>query len=78
MPAPFDTTMERSQAIQQIRDACKIIVQQFMKIHPAVPHLQHAETQDEFYKTLHQMTVELETIKKKLGKLERDDASTLL
>jgi hypothetical protein len=53
-------------------------VQQFMKIHPAVPHLQHPETQDEFYKTLHQMTVELETLKKKLGKLEREDSSTIL
>ena len=70
--------MERPEAIQQIRDACKIIVQQFMKIHPAVPQLQHPETQDEFYKTLHQMTVELETLKKKLGKLEREDVSTLL
>ena len=59
--------MERPEAIQQIRDACKIIVQQFMKIHPAVPHLQHAETQDEFYKTLHQMTVELETTQKETG-----------
>ena len=70
--------MERPEAIQQLRDACKIIVQQFMKIHPAVPHLQHPETQDEFYKTLHQMTVELETLKKKLGKLEREDSSTIL
>jgi GTP1/Obg family GTP-binding protein len=70
--------MERSAAIQQIREACKIIVQQFMKIHPAVPHLQHPATQDEFYKTLHQMTVELETLKKQLGKLEREDASTVL
>ncbi|MDB6132606.1 MAG: hypothetical protein JWM59_849 [Verrucomicrobiales bacterium] len=70
--------MERPEAIQQIRDACRIIVQQFMRIHPAVPGLQHPETQDEFYKTLHQMTVELETLKKKLGKLEREDSSTVL
>ncbi|RYD33721.1 MAG: hypothetical protein EOP86_12710 [Verrucomicrobiaceae bacterium] len=70
--------MERPEAIQQIRDACRIIVQQFMRIHPAVPALQHPETQDEFYKTLHQMTVELETLKKKLGKLEREDSSTVL
>lgn len=70
--------MERPAAIQQIRDACKIIVQQFMKIHPAVPHLQDPATQDEFYRTLHQMTVELETLKKKLGKLERGDDSAIL
>ena len=70
--------MDRPAAIQQIRDACKTIALQFMKIHPAVPHLQDQETQDEFYKTLHQMTVELETIKKRLGKLERADDSSLL
>jgi thymidylate synthase ThyX len=70
--------MERPEAIQQIRDACKIIVQQFMKIHPAVRQLNHQETQDELLKTLHQLTVELETLKKKLGKLEREDSSTVL
>ena len=70
--------MERPEAIQQIRDACKIIVQQFMKIHPAVRHLNHGETQDELIKTLHQLTVELETLKKRLGRLEREDSSTLL
>lgn len=70
--------MERPEAIQQIRDACKIIVQQFMKIHPAVRHLNHEETQDELIKTLHQLTVELETLKKRLGRLEREDSSTLL
>ena len=70
--------MERPEAIQQIRDACKIIVQQFMKIHPAVRHLNHEETQDELIKTLHQLTVELETLKKRLGRLEREDSSTIL
>ena len=36
------------------------------------------ETQDELFKTLHQLTVELEVLKKKLGKLEREDSSTVL
>ncbi len=70
--------MDRPEAIQQIRDACKIIVQQFMKIHPAVRHLNHQETQNELFKTLHQLTVDLEVLKKKIGKLEREDASTVL
>lgn len=70
--------MERTEAIQQIRHACKIIVQQFMKIHPALPHLQHQETQDDCYKILHQLTVELESLKKRIGKLEREDSSTIL
>ncbi len=70
--------MERPEAIAQIREACKGIAQQFMKIHPAVPQLRDGETADAFYRTLHQMTVELETLKKMLGKLERADASTEL
>lgn len=70
--------MEKSAAIQQIKDACREIVRQTMKIHPAVPHLQHQETQDAVLKAMHQLTVELEIIKKVTGRLEREDASTVL
>lgn len=70
--------MEKTAAIQQIRDACREIARQTMKIHPAVPHLGHEETQADVLKALHQLTVELEVVKKKVGRLERDDESTLL
>jgi len=70
--------MERSAAIQQIREACKTIALQFMKIHPALPHLGHEETFKDSLKAMHEMTVQLETIKKKIGKLEREDDSSLL
>ena len=70
--------MEKPAAIQQIREACREIVRQLMKIHPAVPHLGHAETQEEVFRALHQLTVDLEVVKKKVGRLERDDESTLL
>lgn len=70
--------MDRPAAIQQIRDACSLIVRQFMRIHPAVPGLQHQETQDEAYRILHRMTTDLESLKKMLGKLERSDDSTEL
>ena len=70
--------MEKAAAIQQIRDACREIARQMMKIHPAVPHLGHAETQEDVFKALHQLTVELEIVKKKVGRLEREDESTLL
>ena len=70
--------MDRPAAIQQIRDACKAIALQFMKIHPALPHLQDAETMADSLKCLHEMTVQLEIIKKKIGKLERQDDSTVL
>jgi len=70
--------MTRPEAIQQIRDSAKAIALQMMKIHPALPHLQDAETMGDSLKSLHEMTVQLETIKKKIGKLEREDDSMLL
>lgn len=70
--------MTRPEAIQQIRDACKTVALQFMKIHPALPHLQSPETMAECLKAVHEMTVQLETIKKRVGRLERQDDSSLL
>lgn len=70
--------MTREAAIIRIRDAAKHIVLQFMKIHPALPGLNDAETMGDCIKSLHEMTVQLEIIKKKIGKLERSDDSTLL
>lgn len=70
--------MTRPEAILQIRDACKTVALQFMKIHPALPHLQDSETMADSLKALHEMTVQLEIIKKKIGRLERQDDSTLL
>lgn len=70
--------MDRPAAIAQIREASKNIALQFMKIHPALPGLNDAETMSDCIKALHEMTVQLETIKKKVGKLERADDSTVL
>ena len=70
--------MERTAAINQIREACKNIALQFMKIHPALPHLKDDETMKDSLKAMHEMTVQLETIKKKIGRLERADDSTVL
>lgn len=70
--------MERPAAIAQIREACKNIALQFMKIHPALPHLKDDETMKDSLKAMHEMTVQLETIKKKIGRLERADDSTVL
>jgi len=70
--------MERPAAIAQIREACKNIALQFMKIHPALPHLKDDETMRDSLKAMHEMTVQLEIIKKKIGRLERADDSTLL
>jgi thymidylate synthase ThyX len=70
--------MNRESAIAQIREAAKNIVLQLMKIHPALPALNDAETMGDCIKSLHELTVQLEIIKKKIGKLERSDDSTLL
>jgi thymidylate synthase ThyX len=70
--------MDRPAAIAQIREAAKNIALQFMKIHPALPGLNDAETMGDCIKALHEMTVQIEIIKKKVGKLDRQDDSTLL
>ena len=70
--------MERPAAIQQIQEACKQIALQFMKIHPAIRNLGDQETQSECLKSMHEMTVHLESIKKRLIRLEkRDDSAEL-
>jgi len=67
--------MTRPEAIQQIRDAARGIAQALFKIHPAVPHLADEPAQAEIFKHLHQLTTELEAVKKKLAKLEARDES---
>lgn len=68
--------MDRAEAIAQIREAAKNIALQFMKIHPALRALNDEATSNECFKAIHEMTVQLELIKKKVGKLEREDDST--
>jgi hypothetical protein len=70
--------MERPAAILQIQEACKQIALQFMKIHPAIRRLGDPEIQSECLKSMHEMTVHLESIKKRLIRLEkRDDSAEL-
>jgi thymidylate synthase ThyX len=70
--------MEKSAAIQQIRDVCNIITRELMRVHPAVPPLADKEAQDEIFKTLFELTKNIEIIKKRLARLEAKDSSTLL
>ncbi|MST00509.1 MAG: hypothetical protein EXS29_04250 [Pedosphaera sp.] len=65
--------MDRKAATEQIRAVCKTIAIEMMKIHPAVPGLADKETQDEIYKTLYELTKQVEVIKKRLAKLEKND-----
>jgi hypothetical protein len=67
--------MDREAAIAQIRQACNGISMELMKINPAVSALCNKEAQDEIYRTVFELTKEVETIKKRLAKLARSDES---
>lgn len=67
--------MDRKAAAEQIRSVCNTIARELMKIHPAVPALQHEETQKVIYETVYELTKNVETIKKKLARMEAADES---
>jgi len=70
--------MDKADAIKQIREACNNLSRELMRIHPAVPPLADKEAQEEIYKTIFELTKNVETIKKRLAKLEAKDDSALL
>jgi hypothetical protein len=70
--------MEKPDAIERIRTACNNISRELMSIHPGVPALGDKEAQDEIFKTLFALTTNVETIKKRLAKIEKRDESDLL
>jgi len=65
--------MDKAAAIKQIRDVCNAVSRELMRLHPAVPPLADKEAQEEIYKTK-----SVETIKKRLARLETKDDSALL
>ena len=71
----YEASMDRDTAVAQIRKACHGISLELMKINPAVYALDDKEAQDEIYRTVFELTKEVETIKKRLAKLERSDES---
>ena len=70
--------MDKAAAIKQIREVCNHVSRELMRIHPAVPALAEKEAQDEIFKTLFELTKQVEIVKKRLAKLEAKDESTLL
>ena len=70
--------MNTQAAIVQIREACKNIGIELMRIHPAVRDLGNKEAQDELYKVLFEITREVEVIKKRLAKCETGTDTSLL
>ena len=67
--------MDRQAAINQIRQSCIAVAQELFRIHPAVPALQDKTLQDEIYRSLFELTKQVEAIKKQLARLEARDAS---
>ncbi len=74
----MDEQSATATATTAIREAARELVKPLMRMHQAVAGLNHPETKDECLKALHRLTVELETVKKLAGKLERADDSTQL
>ncbi len=70
--------MDKPAALKQIRDVCNNVSRELMRIHPAVPALGEKEAQDEIFKTLFELTKQVEIIKKRLAKLEAKDESAFL
>jgi hypothetical protein len=67
--------MDQDGAIAQIWKACNGISLELMKMNPAVSALGDKKAQDEIYRAVFELTKEIETIKKRLAKLERSDQS---
>lgn len=70
--------MDRPTAIEQIRSACNQLSGTITAIHPLIPALADQPTQDELFKTLYELTKQVEVVKKQLLKLQRKDDSTVL
>lgn len=70
--------MDRATAIQDIRNACNQLSSAVTSIHPKVPGLADQPTQDEIFKTLFELTKNVEVIKKQLLRLEKHDDSGVL
>lgn len=68
----------RTEAIQELRNACQQIAGTVTQMHPKVPKLEHSGTQNEVIRALFELTKQVEVIKKHLLKLEKDDGSTLV
>ena len=64
------SAMDTPTAIGQMRQACKNIGLELMRMHPAVPPLAEKTAQDEIYKALFEITKQVEVIKKQIGRLE--------
>ncbi len=70
--------MEEEEAVDRIKEACAAMAREMMRITQAVPHLGHKEVQERLFETMYQLTTNVETVKKQVGRIGGGDGSTLL
>jgi hypothetical protein len=70
--------MEQGVVTQQIMETAKQMALLLMKMQPAVRQLADAEAKNNCVKALHEITVQLEKVKKQMIQLEKGDSSQLL
>ncbi len=70
--------MERTAAIQDLRQHANQIATLVTAMHPMVAKLDDPATQSELLRALFQLTSQVEVVKKHLLKLEKRDDSALL
>lgn len=62
--------MERAEAISRIKEACKGIAIDLMKVNQSIAHLNDKATETELYETIYRLTKDVEIVKKRVIKLE--------
>ena len=70
--------MDATDAIQDLRSRSEEIGKMITSMHPLVPKLGDAPTQNEILRALFELTKQVEVIKKQLLRLQKRDDSTLL
>ncbi len=67
--------VDRSEASKKIKECCKTIALEMMELNPAIASLADLETQEALFEAGHELTKQLEVIKKRVIKLERHDGA---
>ena len=67
--------MDRAKASDKIKSHCKTIALEMMEINPSIVSLDDPETQEALFEASYELTKQLEIIKKRVIKLERDDGA---
>ncbi len=56
--------MDHTSALEHINKACQAMSAELVRMHPAVQFLEGQGTKDDFYRALHELTRQVEAVKK--------------